>query len=272
MMTERRRASLLAWLLAFCVCLVLPTQVYGDVSVSIGGDMVGSVIAETYYGMDMSTGLYVQMPFTGTVQPIASAVKGWEENGKKYQYILFGHFMQETGDDDPILWRILTVDKTNNRVLLLSENILYAHSYGPSDWKKSDVYDWLNKEFLLDAFNNIERDALVRSNSRGAIFILSKSDLLKAEYGFSKSTDADVNRIAGASSYSQDKGLLGTPYYTSTVSSENAMAAVMGGGRIQEARRNRTNVGIRPALWIDLNTAPFSLAGDGTLNSPLQVY
>lgn len=203
---------------------------------------------------------------------MADAFKGWEENGKQYQYLYFGRFMQETGDDDPIKWRILTVDRRSNRVLLLSDKILYAHSYGSSIWKESSVYYWLNNTFLLTSFNEAEQSALYSNHSRGTVFILSEEDYLEPAYGFSKSTAADKQRIAEPTTYARDCGLIGAPYYTLTPYSSLSMSAIMGNGRIQEARRERGDVGIRPAMWIDLSTANFDLSGDGTDMYPFMIY
>lgn len=179
--------------------------------------------------------------------------------------------MQEIGHDDPIVWRILTVDHLGQRALLFSDKILYAHPYGSDKWENSNVYSWLNSQFLNSAFNQAENSMIYKGNSRGTVFILSKDDLLNASYGFSTSTAADPSRAAQATTYARDSGLLGQPYYTLTKNSETSMVAVMKDGRIQEVRRNRNDVGIRPAIWIDLSSINGSVTGDGTSANPFVI-
>lgn len=256
-------------------CFVECPIALGDTSIGISNNY-GIVIGENY-GTVISAfdknGLYYQTTWEGPVQAIADAVKGWEENGKDYQYFLFGRYMQETGDDDPILWRVLTVNHQNNRVLLLSDKILYAIPYGDMRWENSNVYQWLHNTFLEYAFNDSERSALYSSNSRGTIFILSENDYRTPEYGFSKDQDADISRKAESTTYARDCGLIHkNTYYTMTPASETALYAVMSTGRIQEANYARSDVGVRPAMWIDLNKADFALTGDGTKQFPLQLF
>lgn len=198
-------------------------------------------------------------------------LRGWKENNETYQYLLFGHFMQETGNDDPLLWRILTVDHTSQRMLLLSEKIIFAYPYGSEVWENSNVHAWLNGPFVSSAFDQREMALIYKGNSRGTIFILSRDDLLNDAYGFSTSTAADPARAAEATTYARDSGLLGAPYYTLTKNNETSMVAVMKTGRIQEVRRDRNDVGIRPALWIDFAKLDGTITGEGTTTSPFMI-
>ena len=204
-------------------------------------------------------------------QELLQLFKGWEENGSSYQYVSFGRFRQDIGYDDPILWRVLSVDRSGSRVLLFSDKILYAHSYGSATWESSEVYAWLNRDFFPTAFNTAERATVYGQSSRGAVFILSKEDLLNASYGFSTSTAADDSRAAKPTTYATDSGLIGAPYYTLTKQGDNTMAAVMRDGKIAEVRRNRDDVGIRPAIWLDLSQTVCEVTGDGTAASPLRM-
>lgn len=251
------------------------TQFQGNVNINSGDGMmfIGGTVTIIYNQYDDIAGKYIETEWTGTITPMSDAFKGWDENGNQYQYIYFGCFMQETGDDDPILWRVLTVDRRSNRVLLLSDKILYAHTYGSSIWENSDVNYWLHNTFLPTAFSETERSVLYSSNSRGTVFILSKDDYLNPTYGFSKDTEVgDVNRTAESTTYARDSGLIRGPFYTLTARNNTTMYAVMSTGRIQLADCDRVDVGIRPAMWIDLSNAEFNLTGDGTLQYPFMVY
>lgn len=256
-------------------CFVESPIALGDTNISISNNS-GIVIGENYGTVINAfdeNGLHYQTAWEGPVQAIADTVKGWEENGKDYQYFLFGRYMQETGYDDPLLWRVLTVNRQSNRVLLLSDKILYAIPYGDTRWENSNVYQWLHDTFLEYAFNDSERSALYSGNNRGTIFILSVNDYRTPEYGFSKDLDADISRKAESTTYARDCGLIyDNTYYTQTRASETAMHAVMSTGRIQEVGYARNDVGVRPAMWIDLNKADFALTGDGTKQFPLQLF
>ena len=248
---------------------------FADTNISVGNNY-GIVMGDNYGTVINAfdeNGFHYQTTWEGPVRAIADVVKGWEENGKEYQFFSFGRYMQETGDDDPILWRVLAVNRQSNRVLLLSEKILYAIPYGDSKWENSNVYQWLHGNFLTYAFNDSERPALYSSNSRGTVFILSENDYRTPEYGFSKDLDADISRQAKSTTYAKDSGLIHTDcYYTLTPASTTTMSAVMSTGRIQEAGYARNDVGVRPAMWIDLNKADFALTGDGTQQFPFQIF
>lgn len=202
-------------------------------------------------------------------------VRGWSKKGG-YQYALFGHYEQRLGANEPILWRILGRDE--DRVLLVSENVLDVRSFNDyvASWPDTDMKQWLNEEFLTEAFDKAERSALAAGGKLGQVFLLSKNEVTNAAYGFSDDADsADSQRIAFGTRYAIDNGLDVQPnrnsgYYLRTDDSKTTYAQVRATGKIGSARYDRDNVGVRPAIWIDLNKAPF-IYGNGTKESPYQV-
>lgn len=206
----------------------------------------------------------------------SSVVQGWnDENG--YQYLLLGNFPQDTGIDQPISWRVL--GRSERKALLVSEYILYQKPYDSysSNWETSELKDWLNNEFLYDAFNENERTALVEGRlDVGTVFLLSKHELTTKEYGFSAKADKpDTTRAAGPTGLAADQGIwIGdetgrSSYFTRTVDGQRAVAQVRSSGTIGTAAVTRDNVGIRPAIWIDLD-ALGKVYGDGTKEYPFQ--
>lgn len=87
----------------------------------------------------------------------------------------FGSYPQDAqGTVQPILWRVLEVDRTNHKALLLSDKILdcrpYYASYETMDWEKAGndrkgLRYWLNHEFFRKAFpSEREQNAILLTN------------------------------------------------------------------------------------------------------------
>lgn len=204
----------------------------------------------------------------------SDVLKGWNsENG--YQYVLMGEFQQDYGDKQPILWRVLYTER--NKALLLSEVILDTRPYddNSNNWETSEIREWLNNDFYFSAFSEKEKNAIIQNNTLGNIFLPSKEELTEARFGFNKSIDKkDKNRVAFSSTYALDNSLwtndeLGSSsYYTRTERKEN-LYLVCSEGNLLVASVNRDNVGIRPAMWVNIDDLPFS-HGDGTIIYPYQ--
>lgn len=198
---------------------------------------------------------------------------GWD--GKKYCYVQLGHYPQNAGALEPILWRVLAVNE--NHALLLSEYVLDARSFDSdnSDWNNSSINAWLNNTFFPEAFPASEvRGCIVSCKKLPKVFLLSKDEYLNTAYGFSSEDDMnDPNRCAHGTSYAQDHGLFVQDtlcsYYTRTAVNSSDLYHVRGHGSIGIARYSRNNVGIRPAILIDPNKISFTL-GDGSMNDPLR--
>ena len=202
----------------------------------------------------------------------SSVLQGW--NGSSYQYILFGQYASGSKTPEPVLWRVLYT--TNDRALLVSEYILAARPFdGASpDWEGSEIQDWLNSTFLHDAFSSRQDyGALVRNKELGRVFLLSREDLANEDYGFSKDEEhpddprraMGTNRAISSGLWRNEEGY--STYYTRTMRGRTSLYQIRTDGSFGEARIGRKNVGIRPAVRIDLDKVSFS-SGDGTLESP----
>ena len=205
---------------------------------------------------------------------VRSEIRGWD--GSSYQYVLFGSFDYQDGFAEPILWRVLYWD--HNKALLLSEYVLDTRpfdSMGPY-WENSDIKSWLDNEFFLSAFTtSAQRGCLLSSAERGTVFLLHKGDFTNTAYGFSSNTSVnDANRIASGSAYAINHNLWTSKqnycsYYTRTETGGTSLWQVRANGTMGVARYDRDNVGIRPAVWIDLEKIQFNI-GDGTREFPFQ--
>ncbi len=85
---------------------------------------------------------------------------------KKGDIITFGAYEEDndlTNGKEPIEWLVLEVDKSTNRVLLLSRYGLDARRFDASTyqgWDKSEIRSWLNSTFLNAAFTAEEQKAI----------------------------------------------------------------------------------------------------------------
>lgn len=97
-------------------------------------------------------------PGTGKTEETSSDPLARESNG----YIIFGHYEQDnnTGNGkEPIEWEIL--DENANGKLLISRYVLDAvpfnNEYAEVTWETSSLREWLNKDFLNEAFTKDEQ-------------------------------------------------------------------------------------------------------------------
>lgn len=199
-------------------------------------------------------------------------LSGYDAENGTYQYVYFGEF-EQTRSGQPILWRVLTVE--GNDALLLSERILTTKSFGSrNDWDRSDIKDWLNSSFVKKAFSSQERKAIYDSDSLGQVFILSQSELRNADYGFSTKEDKkDKQRCAKGTTLAVDEGLYVnddnqcSTYYTRTAPNNKNVTSVTSEGSFGIVKPTRQDIGVRPAIWVNLEKISFN-EGDGTIQDP----
>lgn len=231
------------------------------------------------------------------------ALRGWSA-AEGYQYVCFGRYEQRRSDDEPILWRVLTVE--DGQALLLSEMILDVRPLGDETeaqrkarfaralengkmtqeeidawkgeapaWEDSGMRDWLNDDFAWTAFTKAERGALTAAGKLGNVFLLSRAELCDPAFGFTADqAEKDPARVAAGTRFAQDQGLYvqnsqESSYYTRTKDGPTTYMQVRSTGALGSARYDRDNVGVRPAIWVDIEAAGLS-AGAGTPDDPFR--
>ena len=137
--------------------------------------------------------------------------------------VYFGHYNQTlnkkaTGSDnyfrEPIRWRVL--EKTDDELLLMAdeslESIQYNEVVGKKNpdtdkvdlsWGNSDLRKWLNDDFYNEAFNG-EKEDIINTDVEGNndnVYILSKNEALKSEYGFYSNTGNNPTRASVNTDY-----------------------------------------------------------------------
>jgi len=209
----------------------------------------------------------------------AIALRGWDAH-EGYQYVQFGSYHQEYADQ-PILWRVLAV--RNNRALLLSEFILDARPFDErtveegrtNEWEHSTLFQWMNGTFIDKAFTRAERRLILENGAVGRVFLPSNAELSNPNHGFeSNKYDPDPARVAAGTPYAFDNGLWqqnseNSTYYTRTRPNNTNAQHFTTSGAVGLARVERTNVGMRPALWLNIRALPFT-EGEGTMEDPFR--
>ena len=159
----------------------------------------------------------------------------------------------------PIVWRVLDIDDENEKALLVTKDIvaLMAFAEGTETWEDSLVRQWLNNDFINEAFTDEE-----------AAIILSTDITIapNAEYGTSggnSTTDkvfllseAEVNSyfIDGEARRSNYNGELEDWWTITSGEDETSILIVMGEGTIlTDGYSKQQEEGVRPAIWVNLS-------------------
>ena len=216
----------------------------------------------------------------------ADALRGYQDKAG-YQYVTFGQYPTEKdGTVKPILWRVLTTE--NGTAYLLSEYILFASPVHAdymnyAGWIHSDLYAYLNQDFLNDAFTAQEQQALERCwEDDGLVTLINGSELRDKALGFTgdkarlcESTpwakrERPDNKKAQLMIYS--KGHKYSPWWSRTVSTDNVrqQRRVMDEGKTGRLSVGNPDMGVRPAIY--LNTAlTDTTGGSGAKDDPIRL-
>ena len=103
------------------------------------------------------------------------------------QTFYFGSYEQDgnlLNGDEPILWRVYSVDYGSRTVRAVSEygldSMVYNRSTSTTSWHNSTIRSWLNSTFLSSAFTSAEQgqlNSVYVSNSSDYVYILSQWEI-----------------------------------------------------------------------------------------------
>lgn len=228
-----------------------------------------------------------------------------QKKSARYQYVQLGTYpYEEDGTQKPVLWLVLSVSE--NKALLFSDMILdnkqavYAKTRRDldnrryrriKDFTESDLYAWMNKDMLNTLFKGDKmKDALVE-DKYGKLYPLTDEQLLTKAYGFSDNRyfnhperQAEATPYAkGIRQYTWSKKITITwqnstkrntsPYWVvafrnpNTMDRNYMMQIVGTNGHLSYGAYARTDVGVRPALTLDLTKCKIK-SGSGTKKKP----
>ena len=240
-------------------------------------------VAEQY---DLQTGLsFVEtqasptslgLSATPSKTPMTTSTNTTEFGIRVSDHLCFGHYEQDnspTNGSEPIEWIVLNVQ--GNTALLISRYILdekpycipYTEYANSVKWADSYLRHWLNNDFLNSAFTNQEIDAILLTNVDNSAaqnyqggaggnnnfgpdtvdraFVLSYAELVH----YLSDSRADFTMYSGNN---REDGY----YYIRT--NESMIDPVCGIANSQYTSMRGTPgdaFGVRPALWINLETA-----------------
>ena len=143
-------------------------------------------------------------------------------------------------------------------------------------WEDSDIKYWLNTTFMNTAFTQAEQSAIYPSGSLGKIFLLSEEELRDTSYGFHSDRDKnDTQRRAKGTRYAKERNLYVheenqcSTYYTRSAPNGKNVTTVRSTGSLGIAKVDRTDIGIRPAMWVNIQALNLQ-NGNGTADYPYQ--
>lgn len=230
--------------------------------------------------------------------PAQAEIQGFVK-GQGYQYVYFGEYPYEKdGTVQPVLWRVLSV--RDSKALLLSEYIIDTdqvifvtdqktienHSYRRIEtFEESDLFPKLSSEYVDRLLGDDPiRNALAPQANGATLFLLNDEDYLNADYGFETSRWAEwpsrikTHEAQGTPYAIKQRGLYvahendKSPYWVATVKSptDYKLQIVGFNGHLSYGAYTRVNIGLRPAVCLDLTQVEIS-GGQGTKQSPYQL-
>lgn len=135
-------------------------------------------------------------------------------NHSSHDKYYFGSYPIESKNaaPTPLKWRVL--DSDSDYYTLILDEVIFSGRYGNSlddaNWKESEIRKFLNGEFFSKAFDdemkadivdtNNDYTAISNGNTYGdsttdKVYILSRDDYLKPEYGFTSSHEETDSRV-----------------------------------------------------------------------------
>ena len=227
----------------------------------------------------------------------AASIRGYSK-AAGYEYVEFGAYPTDAdGTVRPIVWRVLRTQ--DGEAYLLSEYILFgAPVHGDYDhyagWEKSDLFAYLNDQFLNDAFSEEEQSLLlIRTEDNGLVTLITADEMKDASIGFNNNNarlcestawakilqDPPLFEIPKSNNkgrwkplYIYSTGKKYSPWWSRTRSADykHEQRRVMDEGKLGRISTGNTDLGVRPAIHLDLNQL-LIIGGSGTLASPYQL-
>lgn len=170
----------------------------------------------------------------------------------------YGRYPQSNNYPSSISWNILSVHE--NQLLLISQEVLDAHYFGTTNqWRQSELRDWLNGEFLNNAFTSEEQLALCRNGLDDLVTIPSIEDVGLLRIKTAKATQRAKDN--GASSTTGNSA-----YITQTPHDEEFINYIGADGKTVYMSPDSV-CGVRPMIMLDATMINIT-NGHGTTSDP----
>ena len=196
--------------------------------------------------------------------------------------VLFGSYMQEKSNTKKTAVEWIVLDQKNGAKLLLSKYALDCvafNSSGTATWNNSTLRTWLNDSFYKNAFSQTERTKITAftvaaeknpnygtssgSSTKDKVFCLSMSEAKK--YFSGNTIGVSKARACQPTAYAKWRGAWTHTMYTSDwgygncwwwlrtagVTTDSTVFTNYDGRLLDGGiRSTRTNVAVRPAIWV----------------------
>lgn len=212
-----------------------------------------------------------------------NAGKGKTEESNKVKVgesVSFGSYEQDndtTNGKEDVEWIVLEVK--DGKALLISKYALDYQVYNEVreevSWETCDLREWLNHEFLNEAFSETEKNAIPTvkvpadenpySDSKGKqgnqtedqIFVLSVKEFKK--YFSKEDSGLCIPTEYAKSNCEHDLNSEGTGWWLRTIGDEGDIVQIISreGAENCITGTDNSTVAVRPALWIDLSADIF---------------
>ena len=183
--------------------------------------------------------------------------------------ITFGAYEQDNNLDngaETIEWIVL--ERDGNQALVISKYCIewlpFHNTFTEVGWKNSSIRSWLNNTFLDEAFSTQEKTSITSTQNinpdfyddsesehnwigttTDRIFLLSSSE---ADKYFS----SDSDRYAEGTEYACNKGKSASWYWWLRSANNIEYAGFVSKGELGYGEEVDRNMGIRPAMWIEI--------------------
>lgn len=180
--------------------------------------------------------------------------------------VYFGRYYQDSiNEKEPIEWRILDIE--DDKILLMSEYGLDVKRYNekkePTSWGDCSLRNWLNQDFIVEAFTNDEQKSIILSKlitndekTEDKVFLLSSE---AAEKYF----DSNEDRMCKPTKFAINHGAYQNKdngqcwwWLRSLGDFSDLATRVSPGGKVLYFGDDVDSNGgsVRPALWINLKS------------------
>ena len=234
---------------------------------------------------------YVYVCLGSYPQRIDGGIPEEDNNSWKWASNKIADLSSVTVYTDPILWRVLTVD--GEKAYLCSEYVLFSRPMHPSmkeyreigaDFGNTELCHYLNETFAAEAFTEAELEMLLPCETYGKVFLLDVKDAKNKDIGLgvaSSETAVKNNLKAWPTEYcarTMKIYVVKVQYGAHAVywmrnqskSDKRHPNSTKDGGQLGHLHCDADDVGVRPAVYLDLNAFEIS-GGSGTKADPWMI-
>lgn len=175
-------------------------------------------------------------------------------NAEKYA---FGSYEQDGNEEngaESIIWLLMA--KRGDKALLVSkyalDTVLYSDDFSKVNYAESGVYEWL-QEFYNKAFTKEEKGCILVNENREKVFIPSPTVFQASalfDYSCTPTAYAQSRGVYSSAAFDTDPICW---WFVSSTGKTDMVPCAINKKTVSSVPVNTAGIGIRPAIWVDLN-------------------